>query len=71
MIPVEIQSFHLRPDKGHQLAFHCYIETNVALFSWRVKAKTIENVFQILREWIILSRMALPALKINCCKATM
>ena len=67
----EIQSFPLRPDKGHEFAFHCYIETHVALFSWREKAKTTENVFQILRERIILSRMELPALKINCCEATM
>ena len=39
------KAFTWRPDKGHQLAFHCYIETHVALFPWRMKAKTIESVF--------------------------
>ena len=40
IIPIEIQSFHLRPDNGHELAFHWYVETLIALFSWRVKEQT-------------------------------
>ena len=28
---------------GHQLAYHTHVETHDALFSWRVKAMTIES----------------------------
>ena len=30
---------------GHHLAYHGHVETKVALFSWRVKAMSIESVF--------------------------
>lgn len=44
MIPSEVQSLHLRPDKDHHLTFHWRFETHLALFTWRAKATTIETV---------------------------
>ena len=32
MIPLELESFHLRPEKGRELAYHRYVETHDDLF---------------------------------------
>ena len=44
IIPLEIESIHLRCDKGHNLAFQWHFETRAALLFWSAKATTSSSL---------------------------